>query len=45
MSVGRMVGEDSEEMEGFIGMVPEAFENLVDKLWGPMESRRVEDLG
>ena len=45
VSVSWVVGEDGEEMEGFEGMVPEAFENLIDKLWSPVETRAVKGLG
>lgn len=45
VSVSWVVGEDIEEVEGFEGMVPEAFDDLVDELWGPMETGAVEGLG
>lgn len=45
VNVGWVVGEDIEEVEGFQSMVPEAFDDLVDELWGPMETGAVEGLG
>lgn len=27
-----------EELQGFGSVVPEAFENVVDEMWGPLES-------
>lgn len=44
VGVSWVVGEYIEEMKSFEGMIPEAFEDLVDELWGPVKSGTVEGL-
>lgn len=37
VDVGGVAVEVLEELEGFGAVVPEAFQDLVDELWGPSE--------